>query len=569
MGSIARKLQKALENKQLIITSVNNKAGTNYDINSKPSDIASSIDNISSGGVTIPQVNNVAFNDGIISWNEPNIEELEQYNPSISYLVSVNSTELETTETSLNVADYLIEGSNTISVIVKATFNSDSVNEVVEYSKGVILQDVITTMNATLYKAVIYASAVVIDNKAYIFGGKDNNNMSTIQCYDPISDTCIKMNATLYKAVSGTSAVVIDNKAYIFGGKDNSNSLNTIQCYDPISDTKTTMSATLTQAVSFASAVAIDNKAYIFGGYGNGAYTTIQCYDPISDTCIEMSATLTNKRYEASAVVINNKAYIFGGYYYYAGHNYVNTIECYDPISDTITTMSATLLTRGPSAVAIDNKAYIFGGYDEKGYVNTIQCYDPISDTITTMSATLTQAVSFASAVAIDNKAYIFGGYGNGAYTTIQCYDPISDTCIEMSATLTNKRYEASAVVINNKAYIFGGYYYYAGHNYVNTIECYDPISDTITTMSATLLTRGPSAVAIDNKAYIFGGYDEKGYVNTIQCYDPISDTITTMSATLTQAVMNTSAVAIDNKAYIFGGTPANYSYVNTIQRYE
>ena len=172
--------------------------------------------NVESGGnsITIPQVNNVAFNDNIVSWDEPNIEELEQYNPNISYLVSVNSTELETKETSLNVADYLIDGSNTISIIVKATFNSNSVNEVVEYSKPKLL-DVITTMNATLIDKMSETSAVSINNKAYIFGGSGSTYFNTIQQYDPISDTITTMNATLTDKMVSTSAVSIDNKAYI------------------------------------------------------------------------------------------------------------------------------------------------------------------------------------------------------------------------------------------------------------------------------------------------------------------------------------------------------------------
>ena len=51
MGTTAEKLQKALENKQLIVNSVNAKAGTTYDINSKPRDIANTIINISSSSI--------------------------------------------------------------------------------------------------------------------------------------------------------------------------------------------------------------------------------------------------------------------------------------------------------------------------------------------------------------------------------------------------------------------------------------------------------------------------------------------------------------------------------------
>lgn len=54
MGSTAQKLQKALDNKQLIVDSVNAKAGTSYDINSKPSDIANTITDIETGSNGLP-----------------------------------------------------------------------------------------------------------------------------------------------------------------------------------------------------------------------------------------------------------------------------------------------------------------------------------------------------------------------------------------------------------------------------------------------------------------------------------------------------------------------------------
>lgn len=49
MGTTADKLQHTINGKQLIVNSVNNKANTNYTIDSKWSDLAASIDSISSG----------------------------------------------------------------------------------------------------------------------------------------------------------------------------------------------------------------------------------------------------------------------------------------------------------------------------------------------------------------------------------------------------------------------------------------------------------------------------------------------------------------------------------------
>ena len=57
--------------------------------------------------------------------------------------------------------------------------------------------------------------------------------IGTIQCYDPTSDTCTTMNTQFDNGTAYASIVNINNKAYIFGGKDKSNGyLNTIQCYE-------------------------------------------------------------------------------------------------------------------------------------------------------------------------------------------------------------------------------------------------------------------------------------------------------------------------------------------------
>ena len=379
--------------------------------------------NVASSGVTIPQVTNIALNDTVLSWNAPNYEELEVLNTS--YLVSVNSTELETEETSLDVASYLIDGSNTISVIVKATLQreGESITEIVEYSKPQLL-DVITKMGAILTNNMYGMSSVSINDKAYIFGGTtDSVYFNTIQCYDPINKTCINMNTVLTNSMGFTSAVNIDNKAYIFGG-NNGSRFNTIQCYDPINNTITTMNATLTTFIDKTSAVNINNKAYIFGGYESRAVKTIQCYDPTSDTITTMSATLIDAMYYTSAVNINGKAYIFGGRYENSSPH--NKIQCYDPTSDTITTMNATLtqFLFGTSAVNINNKAYIFGGIESGTFFNKIQCYDPISDTCIDMNATLVKKLFGTSVVNINNKAYVFGGYdSNGVVNTIQRYE--------------------------------------------------------------------------------------------------------------------------------------------------
>ena len=111
MGTTVEKLQKALENKQLIVDSVNAKAGTSYDINSKPSDIALAINNILDGasvikkdsGTTVPigeNVETIYFNtniktvDEMLALLESNGVQLSDFVPILEvygYFVFFNS----------------------------------------------------------------------------------------------------------------------------------------------------------------------------------------------------------------------------------------------------------------------------------------------------------------------------------------------------------------------------------------------------------------------------------------------------------------------------------------------
>jgi N-acetylneuraminic acid mutarotase len=233
-------------------------------------------------------------------------------------------------------------------------------------------------LSVTLPSVRKYTSAVAINGKAYIFGGEYYRNsseygvFSDILEFDPVSGTCTKMSVSLPGKRTCTSAVVINGKAYIFGGNGtkDGNSSNSIFEFDPVAKTCTQMSVSLPSGRYKTSAVAISGKAYIFGGKSdNGssslALSDILEFDPVAGTCTKMSVSLPSVRVYTSATAIDGKAYIFGGcvteeYTHYA------TIYKFDPIAKTCTQMSVSLphdMTRN-SAVSIDGKAYIFGGYN-------------------------------------------------------------------------------------------------------------------------------------------------------------------------------------------------------------
>ena len=88
-------------------------------------------------GINIPGVSNVSFNENtqVLSWTAPDLTKLSNYNPSVSkYAVTINNTVVETTNTSIYVGEYLINGSNTMTVKAFISFNkeSDAITEDIE-----------------------------------------------------------------------------------------------------------------------------------------------------------------------------------------------------------------------------------------------------------------------------------------------------------------------------------------------------------------------------------------------------------------------------------------------------
>lgn len=79
MGTIAEKLQKMIDNKQLIVDSVNLKAGTSFDLDSKLSDVAEAIQNISTGSsenLLQKKINATGAYGLFAYWKDTNLDEL-------------------------------------------------------------------------------------------------------------------------------------------------------------------------------------------------------------------------------------------------------------------------------------------------------------------------------------------------------------------------------------------------------------------------------------------------------------------------------------------------------------
>jgi N-acetylneuraminic acid mutarotase len=368
-----------------------------------------------SGGIEIPSVSNVAVSeDGILTFDEPVINGLNDY--ELSYIINVNGDVINTTETTLNIFSYLFGGENVISIICKVTFIDGENNAIVQFSKELVYN--ITISDTVLPYSLRQASCVAIDGRhIFIIAGVSGSwtNKYNIIYYDALTNSIETLAPTISSSYSadGVSAVALGQYIYIFGG-----GITVIQRYDVLSNSITTLEETLPYKITGASAVVINNKIYIFGGYDSGFINKILCYDPFATTnkITTLSITLPTPMYVCSAVAIGGKAYIFGGS---SSSGYLKDILCFDATVNppTITKKNAKLPNAlgYSTATVLYNKAYIFGGWaGGASYYNTAQCYDPETDTLTTLDVSLTHGGRTPSSASIGTKVYIFGGTNSG-----------------------------------------------------------------------------------------------------------------------------------------------------------
>ncbi len=236
-------------------------------------------------------------------------------------------------------------------------------------------------------------SAVAISGKMYIFGGATGlTDYNDLTVFDPNAGstgswTTLSPSGTAPSARFGHSAVVINNKMYLFGGFG-STYFNDTWVFDPNAGangswTQLSPTGALPPVRNGHSAVVISNKMYVFGGYGGSPLNDVWVFDPqagAQGSWIQLSPSgpLPGARDWHIATALSGKMYIFAGIGWSATD--INDTWCFDPTASSNgswTSLSPLGSIPAPvdtfSAVGILGKMYIFGG----GGTNTTSKFDP------------------------------------------------------------------------------------------------------------------------------------------------------------------------------------------------
>ena len=221
-------------------------------------------------------------------------------------------------------------------------------------------------------------------------------------------------------------------------------------------------------------------------------------------------------------------------------------------------------------AGVVDNKIYVFGGANSSGVLNTVEMYDPTSDTWTTKTPMPTARRMPACGV-VDNKIYVIGGEASGtAYGTVEVYDPLTDSW-ETKASMPTPRSGHAIGVVKEKIYAIGGNC--IDWTAITTVEEYDPTTDSWQTKTDMPTARFWLTVAVTNDSLLYaigGGEDDFYGFSTVEIYDPLTDTWQSKTPVSTPRFGPVSII-IDDTIYAIGGFDLNTAYVplDVVERYE
>lgn len=286
-------------------------------------------------------------------------------------------------------------------------------------------------------------------------------------------------------SISHISAVagVINGKLYVVGGSTGSGTIGTgsttmLEMYDPVTNVWTTKASALSSRAA-ASGGVIDGKLYVAGGcIGSdcriGVVNTLEAYDPVANTWTTL-APMPTRRYNAAAGVVNGRLYLAGGGSDCPPCGALNVVESYDPVSNTWRSEPSMPLTLANTAgAAINDVLYVVGGYDwTTGVSNATLAFDPVMNSWTTRATMPTPRHTAGSVTSLNGLMYVIGGSTATAVTNVvEVYDPVSNLWTTRTSLPVGK-WGVGIGVLNGRIHVTGGID--GSNNFLTAMDIYVP----------------------------------------------------------------------------------------------
>lgn len=258
---------------------------------------------------------------------------------------------------------------------------------------------------------------VVFKDKVWIVGGKSQLAISikTVDCYDLINNEWIPGDSELLHARYNAAATVYDNKIFVIGGHNDQQILNSVEYYD-LTDKKWKEFAPLLYPREGANAVVHNDSLYVIGGRSNSGYfpkilDNVEYWDGSVESWQEHKTWhLKHARVLMQSVVIDSFIYTLGGQFI---DSQLDVVERYGRHgeSESLTPLNAPRFYF--SSVGIESLIYVLGGVSYGDFdllPETIEYYSIKYDRWFTLNIPMVTPRAGLSAVTYNNNIYVFGG---------------------------------------------------------------------------------------------------------------------------------------------------------------
>jgi hypothetical protein len=213
----------------------------------------------------------------------------------------------------------------------------------------------------------------------------------------------------------------------------------------------------------------LDNLIYTVGGSTKNiichdtALGTVQVYDPLTNAWSDKAPLQTPRlQIGLGADGVHHLLYAIGGTTAAPNYAALDTVEVYNPATDSWTIKQHLNTPRGlPAVAAVNGKIYAIGGQaQDHGLIATVEEFDPDANggfgAWTTKNSLMPHPRQDPASAIVGGKVYIMGGTNEGIISTVDVYDPTSDTWTTVAPLLTARKLLGAAVV-DNTIYAVGG----------------------------------------------------------------------------------------------------------------
>jgi hypothetical protein len=236
---------------------------------------------------------------------------------------------------------------------------------------------------APVMTAVSRPAGAYANGKFYVLSGEESTGTrpGTVQIFDPGAGTWSLGGQAKPVGVSNVCAAAIGNMIYVPAGYNGTSGVTNLDVLDATTNTWTTVATDPVPDALFAhTCAAVGGKLYVAGGSNAGtAGTSAYVYDPNAAAGSRWSAigSLNTARAYAGGVAIAGYVYVAGGLGTGGTADQKNTVEQYNPATNTWTELTATMAQArgGPGAYNGGNYLVVCaGGWTQ--YYTTCESYN-------------------------------------------------------------------------------------------------------------------------------------------------------------------------------------------------